>query len=208
MPRLGREGTKVSKQLTAVADPALGELPGQENRWQRPHGAMGSLFTLAVLGIVLVTASAVAAAPPPPPPKFWSPARCEATMRARPLAPPQQVRCVGVGGPSACRWTSAGHTRVYSEFVVFTRYDHTNVRGVGFEPGVVRSFTLATRARPGFHRVVHHWGDGYAGWPADFFMARRRLLATGATPERFRAIVAPVAARLVRDENASGCRNG
>jgi hypothetical protein len=46
-------------------------------------------------------------------------------------APPRQVICVGIGGPSACRWTSGQRSRLYSEFMVFTRYRHTNVRGVG-----------------------------------------------------------------------------
>jgi hypothetical protein len=91
---------------------------------------------------------------------------------------------------------------------VFTRYRQTNVRGVGLEPGVVRSFMLATRARPGFTRVVSHWGDQYEGWPADFFRAHRRLLATHATPGRFRSIVAPIAARLTQRKKATGCTGG
>ena len=57
------------------------------------------------------------------------------------------------------------------------------------EPGVVRSFTLATRARPGFARIVRHYGDGYAGWPADFYMAHVRLLGTHITASRFGAFV-------------------
>jgi len=91
---------------------------------------------------------------------------------------------------------------------VFTRYRQTNVRGVGLEPGIVRSLTLATRAGPSFTRVVSHWGDQYEGWPADFFSAHRRLLATHASPARFRSIVAPIAARLTQQEKAAGCTGG
>jgi hypothetical protein len=162
--------------------------------------------TLLLCGLGLLVSAFVGAAPPPP--KFWSPARCQRVMLARPLAPPRQVLCVGIGGPSFCRWTSGHRARLYSEFRVFTRYRQTNVRGVGLEPGVVRSFMLATRARPGFTRVVSHWGDQYEGWPADFFRAHRRLLATHATPGRFRSIVAPIAARLTQQKKATGCTGG
>ena len=91
---------------------------------------------------------------------------------------------------------------------MFTRYSHTNVRGVGVEPGVVRSVTLSTRARPGFVRVLRHWGDRYVGWAAADINRDRRLLATHASPARFRSIVAPIAARLRYEENASGCMGG
>ena len=149
---------------------------------------------------------ATAAAAPPPPPKFWSLAHCERVMAwHRSYGPSRQVICVGTGGPSACRWTSGQRARLYSEFRVFTRYRRTNVRGVGLEPGVVRSVTLSTRARPGFVPVRRHLGDQYIGWPADFFTAHRRLLATHASPARFRSIVAPIAIRLTQQENASGC---
>ena len=73
------------------------------------------------------------------------------------------------------------------------------------EPGVVRSFTLATRARPGFARIVRHYGDGYAGWPADFYMAHVRLLGTHITASRFGAFVAPIAAKLARHEKTVSC---
>lgn len=163
--------------------------------------------TLSLCGVGLLAVGSVGAVPKPPP-KFWSPARCERVMLARPLTPPLQVLCVGSGGPSACRWTSGHRVRLYSEFTVFARYRHTQVSGIGFEPGVVRSFTLATRARPGFVRIVSHWGDQYEGWPADFFKAHRRVLATRTTPARFRSIVAPIAARLTQQENATGCTGG
>jgi len=89
--------------------------------------------------------------------------------------------------------------------MVFTRYRQTHVRGVGLEPGVVRSVMLSTRARPGFVRVLRHWGDQYVGWPAEFFTHHRRLLATHASPARFRSIVAPIAARIERQDEAGGC---
>ena len=130
-------------------------------------------------------------------------------MLARPLAPPLQVLCVGSGGPSACRWTSDHRARLYSEFTVFARYRQAYVEDVGtVVPGVVRSFTLATRARPGFVPIVSHWGDQYEGWPADFFKAHRRLLATQTTLARFRSIVASLAARLTQQQNVSGCTGG
>ena len=79
------------------------------------------VFSLGLL--VIGSAGAV----PKSPPKFWSPARCERVMLARPLAPPRQVLCVASGGSSTCRWTSGHRTRLYSEFTVFTRYRHAYV---------------------------------------------------------------------------------
>jgi hypothetical protein len=159
--------------------------------------------TIVVLGFILAGASAGAV--PKPPPEFWSPARCERAMLNRALAPPQQVVCVGTGGPSACRWTTGHRVRLFSEFMVFMRHRYSAGEGLGPHNGVVRSFTLATRARPGFHRVVSHWGDQYAGWPADFFKRHVTRLANNATPAEFRSIVEPIAAHLTRHENATGC---
>ena len=76
----------------------------------------------------------------------------------------------------------------------------------GLEPGVVRSFTLATRARPGFARIVHRYGDAYAGWPADFYMAHVRLLGTHVSAGRFGAFVAPIAAKLSQRETTVDCK--
>ena len=76
----------------------------------------------------------------------------------------------------------------------------------GLEPGVVRSFTLATRARPGFARIVHNYGDAYAGWPADFYMAHVRLLGTHVGAGRFATFVATIAAKLSRHETTVDCR--
>jgi hypothetical protein len=87
---------------------------------------------------------------------------------------------------------------------VFTRLRQRNVAG-SVEPGVVRSFTLATRARTGFDPIVHHYGDQYVGWPADFFLSHVRLLAIRTNAARFRSIVAPIAARLRQQGNATGC---
>ena len=159
--------------------------------------------TLALGGVGLLMVGSVGAVPKPAA-KFWSSARCERVMLARPLARPRQVLCVGSGGPSACRWTSGHSVRLYSEFTVFARYRQANVEGVGtVARGVVRSFTLATRARPDFVRIVSHWGDQYEGRPADFFKAHRRLLATRTTPARFRSMVSPLAAHLTQQENAT-----
>jgi hypothetical protein len=167
---------------------------------------LAATLALCSVGLLMVGS---AGAVPKPAPKFWSSARCERAMLARPLTPPLQVLCVGTGGPSACRWTSGHRVRLYSEFTVFARYRQGNVGGVRtVAPGVVRSFALTTRARPDFVPIVSHWGDQYQGWPADFFKAHRRLLATHTTPARFRSIVAPIAARLTQQENAASCTGG
>jgi hypothetical protein len=72
--------------------------------------------------------------------------------------------------------------------------------------GVVRSFTLATRASHGLFRIGPA-GDQYIGWPAEFYMSPTsvKLLATNATPARFCTIVAPLAAQLTHQDNATGC---
>ncbi len=91
---------------------------------------------------------------------------------------------------------------------MFTRYRQGYVPGARLlEPGVVRSLTLATRARSGLARIVHHYGDEYAGWPADFFKGHVRVLGTHTTPARFRSLVAPIAARLMQNETTS-CTGG
>ena len=111
-----------------------------------------------------------------------------------------QAICVGSGGPLACRWTTGHRSRLYPEFRVFTR---SPLNG-----GVVRAWTLATRAGHGLSPVAQHAGDQYAGWPPDFYMSRTTLLGTDATPTRFRSIVAPIAARLRQQEKATGCTGG
>jgi hypothetical protein len=56
----------------------------------------------------------------------------------------------------------------------------------------------------------HHPGDDYAKYRADFYMyqASVRLVATNATPSRFRNIIAQLAARLIQEENATSCTSG
>jgi hypothetical protein len=154
-------------------------------------------------GLVLVVVGSAGAVPRPAP-KFWSVARCE---RVLPEQHPKirQVMCVPSGGPSTCRWTSGHRARLYSQFTVFAQDRQRYVGGVGLEPGVVRSFTLATRAQPGFVRIVHHYGDEYAGWPADFFTAHGRVLATHVARGDFRSVVAAAADRLQQVENTTGC---
>lgn len=169
--------------------------------------------TLLLCGLGLLVSASVGAAPPPPP-NFWTASRCEHVLLGNYAGPMSsalpngnghnfhigQVICVGSGGPHACRWATGHRSRLYSKFTVFTR---SPLNG-----GVVRSWTLATRAGHGlvpFHRLG---GDQYAGWPPDFYMSRTKLLATDATAARFRSFVAPVAARLTRQENASGCTGG
>ena len=168
------------------------------------------------LGLLVVGS---AGAVPKPPPKFWSAARCERVLLgiygyssrvstggfALPTGDGNafhtgQAVCVASGGPIACRWTAGHRVRLYSVFTVFAR---SPLNG-----GVARSFTLATRTSPGLVKVVHHAGDQYAGWPADFYMSKTRLLATNASPARFRSTVAPIAARTAQKENATGCTGG
>ena len=166
-------------------------------------------LVLCSLGLLV---PAAAGAVPKPPPKVWSPARCERGLTGVYGGPTfgfplptgdghsfhiDQAICVGSGGPHACRWTIGHRSRLYTEFKVFAR---SRLNG-----GVVRSWTLATRAGHGLVPVAHHAGDQYAGWPPDFYMSRVELLATDATPARFRWIVAPFAARVAQQENATGC---
>jgi hypothetical protein len=162
--------------------------------------------TLASCGLILLMVGGAGAVPKPPP-KYWSVARCE---RALPEQHPaiRQVMCVASGGASACRWTSGHRARLYSEFTVFAWYRQANFSSLGMtglEPGVVRSFTLATRARPGFDRIVHHYGDPYAGWPADFFVHHARLVETHVPAAHFRSTVAPIADRLMQEEQRPNC---
>jgi hypothetical protein len=162
---------------------------------------------LVVSGLSAVGSAGAADAVPKPQPKFWSVARCErVVLEGRPLI--RQVICVASGGPANCRWTTGRRARLYSQFTVFTRNRRRYVAGAGLEPGLVRSFTLATRARPGFVRMVHHYGDEYAGWPADFFMRHARPVATHVAPARFRSTVAPVAAHLRQQEKTTNCTDG
>lgn len=144
---------------------------------------------------------------PKAPPEFWSPARCE---RVLPEEHPgiRQLVCVGSGGAAACRWTTGHRARLYSELTVLAWYRQANFSSLGMhglEPGVVRSFTLATRARRGFARIVHRYGDEYVGWPADFYMAHVRLLGTHIGMARFGAFVATIAAKLTREESTVNC---
>jgi hypothetical protein len=156
-----------------------------------------------VLGVLVLVAAPTAAAkpPPPPPPKFWTVDRCEQLFaRDHGVTNAQGYGfhlgltiCVGTGGPQAC--TGVSGRRLYSQFTVFTRS-----RFIG---GVVRSFTLATRAGPGLARI----GPRQRGRPAEFYYSPTsvRMLAPDATPARFRTIVAPLAAELTHEENATRC---
>ncbi len=165
---------------------------------------VAAMLVSCLLGLLVVGS---AGAVPRRPPKFWSVARCERVLLSgRPLI--RQVICVANGAPATCRWTSGHRARLYSQFTVFTRNRQRYVVGAGLEPGVVRSFTLTTRARPGFARIVHHYGDEYAGWPADFFMHHVRLLATHVTAAHFHSTVAPIAAHLVEQEKVANCTGG
>ncbi len=73
------------------------------------------------------------------------------------------------------------------------------------EPGVVRSFSLATRARPGFARIVHRYGDGTEGWPADFYMAHVQLLGTHVNKHAFGAFVAQPITKAHRERITTNC---
>ena len=155
--------------------------------------------------VLLVVGSAGAV--PKPSPRFWTAARCE---RVLPTEHPaiRQIICVGSGGPSSCRWTSGHRVRLYSQLRVFAWYRHANFSTLGMtavEPGVVRSFTLATRARPGFARIVHRYGDAWEGWPADFYMGHVRLLGTHVNKHAFGAFVANRVAKIADHEQTINC---
>jgi hypothetical protein len=172
---------------------------------------LAATLLLCSLGLLV---SGWAGAVPPPPPKFWSPDRCERVLGvyggptfgfALPTGDGHsfhvgQAICVGSGGAHACRWAPGHGSRLYAEFRVFTR---SRLNG-----GVVRSWALATRVGRGLVPVAHHAGDQYVGWPPDFYMSRVKLLATDATPRRFRLIVTPIAARVAERENATECTGG
>src|SRR3954470_2298585 len=170
--------------MISTATETQGTNPQSPWRWQMRQDRHMRLAgaALAVVGFSLLQAQWVAATVPPP--KFWSTARCE---RVLPQEHPamRQVICVGAGGPADCRWTS-GRVRLYSKLRVYAWYHQRYVRAdQTVEPGVVRSFTLATRARTGFDRVYHHYGDQYIGQPADYFVADAKDIATHTTPARF-----------------------
>ena len=166
-----------------------------------------SAAMLASCWVALLAVGSVGAVPKPSP-RFWSVAHCE---RVLPQEHPKtrQVICVGTGGASSCRWADGGHrVRIYSALRVFAWYRQANFTTIGMhgvEPGVVRSFTLATRARPGFARIVHLYGDAWAGWPADFYMAHVRLVGTHISEAGFSAFVAPIAAKLTQHEDTINC---
>ena len=160
--------------------------------------------TLLLCGLGLLVSASVGAVPPP---KFWTASRCEHVLLGNYGAPTGstlpngtghnfhigQVTCVESGGPDACRWTSGHLSRLYSQFTVFARSPRNG--------GVVRSWTLATRAGHGLVPVAHR----AIPFLPDFYMSRTKLLTTGVTPARFRSIVAPLAARITQRENATGC---
>jgi hypothetical protein len=177
--------------------------------------SLAATLVLAGLGVLMV--GSVAAAPKLPlPPKFWSPHHCAQVVLTRPGHVIGQAVCVGSGGPTACRWTSGHRIRLYSRFIVFTRASQVeHVHGAGPTPGVVRSWTLATRAHPGFTRIGHHPGDGeWLKWPPDFFMGNpgafmdrppSNVLAIHSTLASFHLIVARHEDPIVQQERATGC---
>jgi hypothetical protein len=167
---------------------------------------MRSLVTALVL-CGLGAPLAAAGSPPPPPPRFWSVSRCERVLHKHDLIPTAQgyvfhvgqLICVGTGAPRACRWTPGRRSRLYSEFRVFGR-----TRYIG---SIVRSWTLFTRGGHGLVGVGQPGGDQYAGWPPAFYVSPTsvRLLAASSTPAGFRSLIGPITARLVQQENATGC---
>jgi hypothetical protein len=173
-------------------------------------GSMRVLAATVALSSLGLLVSAWAGAVPKPPPKFWSVSRCERVL-ARDYGFPtaeghrfhvDHAVCVGTGGPHACKWTSDHRSRLYSEFRVFGRS-----RYIG---SIVRSWTLATRRGHGLVGIQHPAGGqvrGPRGGPPDFYVSpvSVRLLATSSTPASFRSIVAPIAARVAQQENATRC---
>jgi hypothetical protein len=165
---------------------------------------MRRLVAVALVALVMAGVAAAAKRPPPAPPKFWSVGRCERVLQHDYVLPTaegwafhvRQAICVGTG---ACARTSDHGARLYSEFTVFGRAHYIG--------SIVRSWTLATRGSKGFLPIGRPGGDAYAGWPAVFFVPPTsvRLLATSSTAASYRALVAPIAAGLTRQESATGC---
>ena len=166
--------------------------------------------TLLLCSLGLLAAGWADALPkPPPPPKFWSTSHCERVLHVQGDDRVVTAQgdgfhvglrvCVGMGAPQACKWTADHRSRLYSRFLVFSRS-----RYVG---GIVRSWTLATRGGAGLVAVRRHGGEAYVGWPADFYTSPSsvKVLAPNASAARFRSIVAPLAARVREQENATGC---
>jgi hypothetical protein len=169
--------------------------------------AMRFLLVALALLVMVAAASADAAKAPPESPKFWSVARCERVLPEQHPAI-RQLICLGSGNASTCHWTSGHRARRYSVLTVFAWYRQANFSSLGMkglEPGVVRSFVLSTRARPGFARIVHHYGDAYLGWPPDFYMGHVRLLGTHVGKDRFTDLVARSAAALARQGATVNC---
>ena len=129
-----------------------------------------------------------------------------------------QVLCVPSGESQACRWTAGHRARLYSKFTVLVRYRHASIGWVysgghvvvvgRFATGVVRSFTLGTRAQTGLYPVAHRLGDAWVGWPPDFFQGHDRDLATKVTAAYFRSFITPIAAPLLQEANATNCSGG
>lgn len=163
---------------------------------------MRSLATTAVLCSLVLFGAGWAGASSHSRAKFWSPRLCEQILQPYGLyALPAgnghhfnvaQAICIGHDGPRACQWSYRHRSRLYSEFTVFAR---SRLGG-----GLVRSWTLGTRAGHGLAPISRS-----SRTPPDFYMSSVTLLATNASPARFRSIVAPIAARLTQEENATGC---
>ena len=166
--------------------------------------------TLVLSSLVLVAAGSAGAATPQPPPKFWTVSRCQRTLHVQ--GDDRAVTadgygffvglrvCVGTGGSQACEWAADHRSRLYSQFRVFSRS-----RYVG---GIVRSWTLTTRGGAGLVAIRRlHPDHSPSVFPADFFMspASVRIVAPNATPARFRSIVAPIAARVMQQQNTIDC---
>ena len=169
----------------------------------------------AIAASLLVVGAGTARAVPKPPPKFWSENRCERVVLdvygygsrihgglGLPTGDghgfhPSQAVCVASGGPRTCRWTSGHRVRLSAQFRVIAR---SPLNG-----GVIRSWTLATRAGRNLTPIRHHAGDQYAGWPPDFYMSKVALLATNATAARFRFLATPFASRARQAERTVRC---
>jgi hypothetical protein len=208
-------GNALPRRLGELTQNADEHVPDRQKQQQHPRLSnrtlKRSLATLVLFSVVLgaaASADATKLPPPPPPPKFWTANRCERTLLRYPAEGGSTVDgrgfhvglaiCVGTGGPHACKWTTDHRSRLYSRFIVFSRARWGTA---------VRSFILATRGGPGLVANRHIFGDRYVGWPADYYMspASVKLLATNASPARFRSIVAPIAAHLTLKANATAC---
>jgi hypothetical protein len=142
------------------------------------------LVVVAIAVAVPLGASSESAAAPAEHDWYWTPALCKSLLQQHGMELADGRRffvanafCVGLGGSQNCMWSSGRRYRLYAQFVAFTRsYD-----------GAVRTFDLRTTDR------------------RDYSATNIRLLGHEPSVARFRALIAPLASSLARQQHGKGC---